>query len=80
MGQPTVLSLAIAAVTLAGTGLGLWLGFGVVGITIGAIGVFAALAVPHVLALRFGGVTGDVMGASVLITEAVLLTAFALVL
>ena len=29
-----------------------------------------ALVVPHVLALRFGGVTGDVMGASVLLTEA----------
>ena len=37
------------------------------------------LGVPHVLALRFGGVTGDVMGASVLITEALLFVAFAMV-
>ena len=39
------------------------------GLILAACGVIVALAVPHVLSSRFGGVTGDVMGASVLITE-----------
>ena len=79
MGRPTALSVAIAGLTVAGAGLGMWLAFGLVGLGLGALGVVLALAVPHVLALRFGGVTGDVMGASVLITEALLFAAFALV-
>ena len=36
------------------------------------LGIVLALAVPHLLSLRFGGVTGDVMGASVLLTETLL--------
>ena len=35
-------------------------------LSLGVFGVLAALGVPHVLASRFGGVTGDVLGASVL--------------
>lgn len=79
MGRPTVLSGAIAGLTVAGAVVGLWLGYGFIGVALGAFGVVLALVVPHVLALRFKGVTGDVMGASVLITEALLLAAFALV-
>ena len=41
----------------------------------GTVGVVCALGVPHVLARRFGGVTGDVMGASVILTETLLLVA-----
>lgn len=45
-------------------------GFGVAGAWFCAGVILAALVVPHLLSMRFGGVTGDVMGASVLVTEA----------
>ena len=79
MRAPTLPSVAIALLTLAVAFAVLWVGFGVTGIALGTAGVVLALGVPHVLALRFGGVTGDVMGASVLLTEALLFAAFALV-
>jgi adenosylcobinamide-GDP ribazoletransferase len=41
--------------------------------------VVIALGVPHLLASRFGGITGDVLGASVLLTETAALIVFALV-
>ena len=80
MGRPTMLSVAIAGLTVTGAVVGLWFGYGPTGVALGVFGVALALVVPHVLALRFKGVTGDVMGASVLITEALLLATFALVL
>jgi cobalamin synthase len=55
-----------------------WVAFGVIGIALFGFGVLVALAVPHLLATRFGGVTGDVLGASVLLTETALFVAFAL--
>lgn len=79
MGRPTLLALAIAAIALGLALYAAWLGFGVTGLSLGGFGLLLALGVPHVLSLRFGGVTGDVMGASVLITEALLFAAFALV-
>jgi adenosylcobinamide-GDP ribazoletransferase len=79
MGHPTTFALLIALVPLAGSLCGLWLGFKMTGVALGALGIFVAFSVPHVLAGRFGGVTGDVMGASVLITEAILFASFALV-
>lgn len=36
-------------------------------------GFITALVTPHLVASRFGGVTGDTMGASIVITEAVIL-------
>jgi len=78
MGRPTALAVLLAAVALGLATFAAWLGFRGVGLTLSAVGLILALGVPHVLALRFGGVTGDVMGASVLITEALLFTAFAL--
>lgn len=45
---------------------------------LGVLGLLLALVVPHLLSRRFGGVTGDVMGASVLITETLLFVAFAI--
>jgi len=78
MGRPTALAVLLAAVALGLATFAAWLGFHGVGLLLSAIGLILALSVPHVLALRFGGVTGDVMGASVLITEALLFTAFAL--
>jgi adenosylcobinamide-GDP ribazoletransferase len=79
MGHPSTLGFVIGLVPVGGALLGLWLGFHLVGIVLGALGVVLALAVPHVLAVRFGGVTGDVMGASVLLTESILFALVALV-
>ena len=79
MGTATPPSVAIVFITLAAAFAVFWVGFGVTGIALGTAGAVLALGVPHVLALRFGGVTGDVMGASVLLTEALLFAAFALV-
>lgn len=78
MGRPTAMSLLIAGVTIVLAGALFTFGFGWLGLAFAVVGVVVALAVPHLLALRFGGVTGDVMGASVLLTEATLFAAFAL--
>jgi adenosylcobinamide-GDP ribazoletransferase len=77
--RPTTLAFLIALVPLAGAMVGMWIGFRTAGLLLGAFGILLALATPHIISERFGGVTGDVMGASVLITEAVLFAAFALV-
>ena len=79
MGRPSFGAFLVSGSALGLTGLALWIGLGVTGVVLAAVGVVLALSVPHVLALRFGGVTGDVMGASVLVTEALLFAAFALV-
>jgi len=79
MGVPSWFSGAVAALVLAVALLGMVVGFGLTGAVLGVLGLAMALAIPHVLSLRFGGVTGDVMGASVLLTEALLFAAFALV-
>lgn len=69
--RPRVTDLLIASAALVGAAAaysaagGAWLA--------PCAGVLAALAVPHLLASRFGGVTGDVLGASVLLTETVVL-------
>ena len=77
--RPTTLSLVIAVVPLAAVIGAMWLAFHVAGLALGVFGLLVAFAVPHLIASRFGGVTGDVMGASVLLTEAILFIAFALV-
>jgi len=79
MGRPTVGAALIAAIAIGLAVYAAWLGFHGVGLALCGVGILLALGVPHVLSLRFGGVTGDVMGASVLITEALLFAAFALV-
>jgi len=77
-GHPTTLALVIGLLPLAGAMTWLWVGFQVAGLALGVFGLLVAFAVPHLLSQRFGGVTGDVMGASVLLTETILLIAFAL--
>ncbi|MDR3687224.1 MAG: adenosylcobinamide-GDP ribazoletransferase [Coriobacteriia bacterium] len=79
MGAPSLLAILVAVLPLAGAILGMWIGFKIPGVLLGLFGVLVALAIPHLLSQRFGGVTGDVMGASVLITEAILFAAIALV-
>jgi adenosylcobinamide-GDP ribazoletransferase len=56
--------IALAAAWGLSTGLAWWV-FG--------LALIVSLAVPHLISMRFGGVTGDVMGASIIITEALVL-------
>jgi adenosylcobinamide-GDP ribazoletransferase len=78
MGKPTLGGALVAGLPLVlGLAVMAW-AYGPLGGAFAAVGVVVALAVPHLLARRFGGVTGDVMGASVLLTEALLFAAFAL--
>lgn len=64
-GIATTVALAVAAWALVAAG-------GAVGAAVAALGVSAALVVPHLISMRMGGVTGDVMGASVMVVETVL--------
>ncbi len=79
MARPTVLGALPALVVLVGVMAAWWVGFGPEGTVFGVLGIVVALGVPHVLARRFGGVTGDVLGASVVLTEVMLFAAFAMV-
>lgn len=60
--MPGVLCVALTGAVLA------WME-PVGGSVVVIVGVVGAAVVPHVLARRFGGVTGDILGASVLIVE-----------
>ncbi|MEI7815187.1 MAG: adenosylcobinamide-GDP ribazoletransferase [Coriobacteriia bacterium] len=79
MARPTVLGAMPALVVFVGVAAVSWLIYGVTGAVLFTVGILLALGIPHVLARRFGGVTGDVLGASVLLTETILFVAFALV-
>lgn len=76
-GPPRRASAAVTAGILAATMVLAW-GSGVGALGAVAVCVVIALGVPHLLASRFGGITGDVLGASVLLTETVSLVVLAL--
>ena len=78
MRRPGAGAVVIALIPLAFALGCMWWAFGVFGLAFVAGGLVLALATPHLLAKRFGGVTGDVMGASVLVTEILLFATFAL--
>lgn len=79
-GRPDVASGLAASIGLAAAVGIAWAGGGVAGLALVGLGIILALGVPHAIASRMGGVTGDVMGASVVIVEVlVLLTAGAIV-
>lgn len=80
MGHPSFGSIAVAAGTVSLAAAGLAVAYRPGGVIPAVAGLAAAFAVPHVLARRFGGVTGDVMGASVLVTEAVTFASFVVVM
>ena len=77
MGRPSAVALLATVAALALATAVLWNGFAASGLALAGVGVLLALVIPHLLARRFGGVTGDVMGASVLLTETLLFALFA---
>ena len=77
-GHPRIGSLLFAGASLGAVAALLWAGGTAVWVAVG-VAMLAALGVPHVIAARFGGVTGDVLGASVLLTETAALVLLALV-
>lgn len=79
MGRPSAGSLAVAVLPVAGALAGLFVAGGAFQLAWGIAGIVVAAAVPHLIAQRMGGVTGDVMGASVLVSESALLLIAALV-
>lgn len=78
MGPPSVLGITVAGLTVGTCIWWLYFGYGLTGAGIGVGAVAVALVVPHVLSSQVGGVTGDIMGASVLICETVLFGAAAI--
>ncbi len=78
-GRPTFPGILVASLALAVAAASMGLEHGPAGWVWAGFGFAAAAAIPHLISLRFGGITGDVLGASVLSTETVLLVAAALV-
>jgi adenosylcobinamide-GDP ribazoletransferase len=77
-GPPRVPSAAFALAVLAGVvAMSLSTSRAVAMVALAAL--LLSLSIPHLLASRFGGVTGDVLGASVMLTETAALVLFALV-
>lgn len=75
VGRPTVFGVAATLASFAAA-VGLALLAGAEWMPLAAIagaGVLLALVVPHLIAQRFGGVTGDTMGASVMVVESAML-------
>lgn len=77
-GTPRFPSAAFALIVLSGV-VAVSLSTGTVALLAALSGLLLAFGVPHLLASRFGGVTGDVLGAAVMITETATLVLFALV-
>ena len=69
MGRPRLSGLLIAALALTTVAVPMVRQHDLNGAIWLLVAFFTAAAVPHLLAKRFGGVTGDVLGASVLLTE-----------
>ncbi len=79
MGRPGIIGAAVTVAVLGACGAMLFATTGVTGLDWLFGGIVVAAAVPHLLARSVGGVTGDILGASVLLTETVVLFAATLV-
>lgn len=69
IGTPNATGVVIAAIAVAAAGMLSFAIAGREGAFWFAACVFVALSVPHLTSERFGGVTGDVLGSSVVLTE-----------
>ncbi|MHB9004570.1 MAG: adenosylcobinamide-GDP ribazoletransferase [Coriobacteriia bacterium] len=78
-GRPTLGGIVISSAALALAGASMLYAHGPVGAAWSLFAFLVAAAVPHLISGRFGGITGDVLGASVLVTETVCLMSAALV-
>lgn len=78
MGRPGIVTVVPALIVLAAVGAAAWAGYGLLGVWFVVGAVVVTLGVPHVLSGPVGGVTGDVMGASVVLSEGMLFAAAAL--
>ena len=76
-GAPRAPSVVAAGCVLVALTTAVWVADPALGAGVLA-GLFAALVTPHLVASRFGGVTGDVLGSGVMLTETVVLVAFAI--
>jgi adenosylcobinamide-GDP ribazoletransferase len=72
MGPPAAAEVAAATVVGVFCLAAATVGFGVWGAVFVIAAIALALVVPHLIARRVGGVTGDVMGASVVVVETLL--------
>lgn len=77
--RPSPMSLVPAAFVELALLAGGYVAFGWHGVAFVLGGEAVALAIPHPIARRFGGVTGDTMGAGVLLSECLLFAAAAFV-
>jgi adenosylcobinamide-GDP ribazoletransferase len=78
--KPCVPGAVSAAVGTALAMLVLEAAYGIPGLVVGVVGLALSLVVPHLVARRFGGVTGDGLGASILIVEVLLMAIAAVVM
>lgn len=78
VGAPGLGGLAVAGSALGVAGALMLHGYGTMGLVWSAIAFMVAAAVPHVCASRVGGVTGDVLGASVVLVEMLTLVLIAI--
>lgn len=79
IGRPGVVDMIVAAAVLGFAAAAMGLEHGTSGLVWSGVAFLASAVVPHLVASRFGGVTGDVLGASVLLTETFLLLSAAIV-
>jgi adenosylcobinamide-GDP ribazoletransferase len=77
--KPSIPGFLSAAAGALLAGLLLAGGYRKPGLAVGILGIVLAVVVPHLISKRFGGVTGDVLGASILIVEVLLFAAAAMV-
>lgn len=78
IGRPAAGSVMVAAGIAAFSAVPVVLEHGLLGAVWCGCALLVAAVVPHLISLRMGGVTGDVIGASVVITETLILLIAAL--